>query len=100
MSMRTFRARIVARRRMRGQSFIEYLVVLMVGVIVLVTGSDPPIQKLASAIREYYTDYSYAISISSMPNCFTGADVGPVSVSIDKCVDLKDPEWPVDVEFN
>ncbi len=89
-----------ARRRMRGQSTIEYLVVLMVGVIVLVTGNDPPIQKLATAIRDYYTDYSYAISISSMPNCFNSAGVGPVTVSVDKCVDLKDPEWPVDVSFD
>lgn len=88
------------RRRQRGQSTIEYLVVLMVGVIVLVTGSDPPIQKLATAIREYYTDYSYAISVSSMPNCFNSAGVGPVTIGVDKCVDLKDPEWPVDVSFD
>ena len=90
----------LSRRRMGGQSIIEYLVVLMVGVIVLVTGSDPPVQKLAKAIREYYTDYSYAISISSMPNCFINAEVGPVAIGVDKCVDLKNPEWPVDVEFN
>lgn len=88
------------RRRQRGQSTIEYLVVLLVGVIVLVTGSDPPIQKLATAIREYYTDYSYAISVSSMPNCFNSAGVGPVTIGVDKCVDLKDPEWPVDVSFD
>jgi hypothetical protein len=90
----------IARRGMRGQSFVEYLIVLMVGVIVLVTGSDPPIQKLATAIRDYYTDYSYAISISSMPNCFNSAGVGPVTVSVDKCIDLKDPKWPVDVSFD
>ncbi len=89
-----------ARRRMKGQSLIEYLVVLTLGVIVLVTGTDPPIQKLATAIREYYTDYSYAISISSMPNCFTSASAGPVTIGVDKCIDLKDPEWPVDVSFD
>lgn len=89
-----------ARRKTAGQSLIEYLVVLMVGVIVLVTGTDPPIQKLATAIRDYYTDYSYAISISSMPNCFNSAGLGPVTVGIDKCIDLKDPEWPVDISFN
>lgn len=92
--------RTAARSRMTGQSLIEYLVVLMVGVIVLVTGSDPPIQKLAAAIRDYYTDYSYAISISSMPNCFNSAGLGPVTVGIDKCIDLKDPEWPVDISFD
>lgn len=89
-----------ARRKTAGQSFIEYLVVLMVGVIVLVTGTDPPIQKLATAIRDYYTDYSYAISISSMPDCFSSASAGPVTVSADKCIDLKDPEWPIDVSFD
>lgn len=92
--------RPAARRKTTGQSLIEYLVVLMVGVIVLVTGTDPPIQKLATAIRDYYTDYSYAISISSMPNCFNSAGLGPVTVGIDKCIDLKDPEWPVDISFN
>lgn len=100
MNTRMPKLQRVTRRAMRGQSFIEYLVVLMVGVIVLVTGTDPPIQKLATAIHEYYTDYSYAISISSMPNCFNSAGVGPVTISVDKCVDLKNPEWPVDVSFD
>ncbi len=100
MMIRLPRPRSIAQRRMRGQSTIEYLVVLMVAVIVLVTGADPPIQKLATAIRDYYTDYSYAISVSSMPNCFNSAGMGPVTVSVDKCVDLKDPEWPVDVSFD
>tara|TARA_R110001599_G_scaffold159052_2_gene346291 strand:- start:105775 stop:106080 length:306 start_codon:yes stop_codon:yes gene_type:complete len=88
------------RKKATGQSFIEYLVVLMVAVIVLVSGNDPPIQKLATAIRDYYTDYSYAISISSMPSCFASASAGPVTVNADKCIDLKDPEWPIDVSFD
>lgn len=92
--------RAIARRRAGGQSLIEYLVVLMVGVIVLVTGTNPPIQQLATAIRDYYTDYSYAISISSMPNCFNSAGLGPVTVGVDKCIDLQDPKWPVDVSFD
>jgi hypothetical protein len=91
---------IALRRRMRGQSFIEYLVVLMAGVIVLVSGNNPPIQQLASAIRDYYTDYSFALSISSMPNCFTGGSAGPVTVTVDKCPDLQNPTWPVDISFN
>lgn len=83
---------------------IEYLVVLMVGVMVLVTGDNPPIQKLATAIRDYYTDYSFAMSISSMPNCYysksaSGAGMS-ASVAVDKCIDLKDPEWPVDISFD
>ena len=88
------------KKRSAGQSFVEYIVVLAVGVLVLVSGNDPPIAKLASAIHEYYTDYSYAISFSSMPNCFINKDFGPVEVGVDKCVDLKDPQWPVDVSFN
>jgi hypothetical protein len=92
--------RLINRRKMAGQSFIEYLVVLMVGVIVLVTGDNPPVQQLATAIHEYYTDYSFAISISSMPNCFNSATVGPVTVGVDKCINLQNPQWPVDITFN
>jgi len=100
MTSRPQLMRMPRRRRMGGQSLIEYVVVLMVGVIVLVSGDDPPIQKLASAIHEYYTDYSFAISISSMPNCFVSKDIGPVEIGVDKCIDLQNPEWPVDVSFN
>ena len=94
------RACIHPRRKAGGQSTIEYLIVLMVAVIVLVVGDDPPIQKLAGAIRDYYTDYSYAISISSMPDCYYTKEAGPVTVGVDKCIDLKNPEWPVDISFN
>jgi hypothetical protein len=91
-------------RKSRGQSTVEYLVVVTVGVIVLVTGSDPPIQKLALAIRDYYTDYTYAISISSMPNCFDSKGASAlghsVTVTLDKCPNLSNPSWPVDVSFN
>jgi hypothetical protein len=92
------------KKRSLGQSTIEYLVVLMVGVIVLVTGTDPPIQKLALAIRDYYTDYTFALSISSMPSCFEtkGASAmgASVSATLDKCVNLKNPSWPIDVSFS
>jgi len=102
MKLRTRTLR--TRRRMGGQSLIEYLVVLMVGVIVLVTGNDPPIQKLAAAIQDYYTDYSFAMSVSSMPDCFNSGSGGAggvsVTVTVDKCIDLKNPEWPIDVSFD
>jgi hypothetical protein len=91
-------------KRQWGQSTVEYLVVLTVGVIVLVTGTDPPIQKLALAIRDYYTDYSYAISISNMPNCYINKGASgaghSVSVTVDKCPNLANPSWPVDISFN
>jgi hypothetical protein len=95
---------VLMRRHMRGQSFMEYLVVLAFGVIVLVAGPNPPIQQLATAIRDYYTDYSYAISISSMPNCFDSKSAGAGGVSatatLDKCFDLSNPQWPIDVSFD
>jgi hypothetical protein len=93
-----------SRRRNLGQSTIEYLMVLLFGVIVLITGTDPPIQKLALAIRGYYTDYTFALSISSMPNCFKTASVSgagmAASATLDMCVDLKDPSWPIDTSFS
>lgn len=88
------------RRKTGGQSTIEYVIVLLVGVIVLVVGNDPPIQKLAGAIRDYYTDYSFAISVSSMPDCFVTGNAGPVSAEADLCIDPKNLEWPVDISFN
>lgn len=96
------RNRRLSHARQRGQSTVEYLVVLMFGVMVLVTGEDPPIQKLARAIQEYYTDYSYAMSFSSMPNCYyewSQSALG-MTVNVDKCLDLKDPKWPIDVSFD
>jgi hypothetical protein len=91
-------------RKQAGQSTVEYIVVLLFGVIVLVSGEEPPIQKLALAIRDYYTDYSYAISISNMPNCFINKGASgaghSVSVTVDKCPNLSDPSWPIDVSFN
>lgn len=100
MSARPAMRRLPQKKRSGGQSFLEYIVVLMVGVLVLVSGNDPPIAKLADAIHEYYTDYSFAISVSAMPNCFVNKDIGPVEVGVDKCVDLQNPQWPVDVSFN
>lgn len=92
--------RLANRRAVLGQSMIEYIVVLMVGVLVLVAGDDPPIQKLAAAIHEYYTDYSYGMSIAQIPNCYWEKSALSITISVDKCIDLKDPEWPVDVTFN
>lgn len=86
--------------RMAGQSFVEYIVVLMFAVVILVTGENPPIQMLAAAIHEYYTDYTYAISISSMPNCFAGFDSSVVSVEVNACFDPDNMKWPVDITFN
>lgn len=92
--------RIVRHQKSSGQSTVEYLVVLLFGVMVLVMGEDPPIQKLGRALQEYYTDYSYAMSFSTMPNCFIEESKLGVTVKVDKCLDLKDPEWPIDISFD
>lgn len=49
-----------------GQAASEYLVVLAFCVIVLVAAAaePPPIQELIQAIKEYFSAYSYAISVS------------------------------------
>jgi hypothetical protein len=90
-------------RRQRGQSTIEYIVVLLVAVVVLVAGDDPPIQKLAGAIREYYTDYSFAISLSSMPDCVSeiqaSTSVGELTVTGDTCLTM-DSMSAADLTFN
>lgn len=87
-----------------GQAMIEYLVVLAFGVIVIMQGGsateDPPVKKLATAIKDYHKHYTYAMAIASIPDCdyqlaydksATVADVlslsGGVTVGFDRCVD-------------
>ncbi len=90
-----------------GQSSIEYILVLALAVVVLTTGNDPPVAKLAGAIRDYFGDYSYAISFSQPPDCVETKTVGgsgpagssaSASVTVDSCPDLSNPSWPI--EFN
>lgn len=100
MTTRFQRQRPRPTAKVGGQSFLEYIVVLMFAVIVLVSGSNPPIKMLATAIQEYYTDYSFAISVSAMPDCFIDKSAGPLAVSADLCLDAKNPQWPVSLSVD
>jgi hypothetical protein len=95
MMRRATRYRAVPRRRQTGQSFIEYLAVTAFAVAVLASGSPSPLAQLSEAIQSYYTDYSFAISIASMPNCTISKSAAGASVTVDICPDLKNPSWPV-----
>lgn len=86
----------------RGQSFVEYMVVTIFAVLLLVgspDGSPSAIGLLVSAVKKFYTDYTFALSISSIPNCTLTKDVSVATVTVDKCFDLQDPSWPIKVDF-
>lgn len=95
------------RTRMLGQAMIEYIVVLAFGVILLIqadaTGSSP-VQKLATAIKDYHRHYTYGMSIATIPDCEaafsydfnpTGDYTFTLSGSVDKCPDWTDPQFPI-----
>jgi hypothetical protein len=90
---------------------IEYLVVVSFGVVVIMQGGtateDPPIKKLATAIRDYHRHYTYAMSIASVPDCnyqlaydksldINGVNVltGQIAVGFDRCIDWSNPTIP------
>lgn len=99
------RAMRASAARQRGQSSIEYMLVLALAVVVLTTGTDAPINKLVGAIKEYFGDYSYAISFSQPPDCVKtisksvsgpGGSSASASASVDECPNLASPSWPID----
>lgn len=52
--------------RQRGQSMIEYIVVVAMGVLILIEGgSSAPVMAVAAAIKNAYQGFAYAISLSS-----------------------------------
>ena len=57
-----------AGRAQRGQSTVEYTIVLAVAVMVLVvsTGGSTPIDQLLTAIKTAYRGYLYAINWSTV----------------------------------
>jgi Flp pilus assembly pilin Flp len=48
--------------RIRGQSSVEYLIVLALVVMVLVNGNPSPLQQFFDAIKGAYQKFSYAMS--------------------------------------
>ena len=78
---------------------MEYLVVTLVAVVALTSGSPSPLALLNDAIQKYYTDYSFAMSIATIPNCTSSSSAGGVTVTVDKCLDLSNPTWPVSISL-
>jgi hypothetical protein len=98
--------------RVRGQAMIEYVVVLAFGVILLIQGSateEAPVKKLATAIRDYHKHYTYAMAISTIPDCdvkysYAVDKVGSldlsslgitIDMSVDPCIDWTNPSLPI-----
>jgi Flp pilus assembly pilin Flp len=50
------------RSRIRGQSSIEYLIIVALVVMVLVNGNPSPLQQFFDAIKGAYQKFSYAMS--------------------------------------
>lgn len=63
--------RLPSKRRMLGQSMMEYFVVTAFTVIILIEGADSSvIQSLVTAMKEAYEGFSYAMGFSSNLNGF------------------------------
>ena len=50
----------------RGQSMVEYTVILAFGVMVLISGEDIFVE-IRDVLRDNYKGYSYSISLSEQP---------------------------------
>lgn len=76
-------------RAQRGQSFVEYLVVVGVLAAVLMSGSPSPFQQLFAAFGDAFQGYSNALAYSTVPNCSQHVRVPDfdVNVSVDVCPD-------------
>ena len=51
---------------MSGQAMIEYIVILLVSVVILVVavgGKDSAMYQLGTAIKSFWQNYSYIISL-------------------------------------
>ncbi|MHB1280598.1 MAG: hypothetical protein ACYCYL_05110 [Acidithiobacillus sp.] len=58
--------RFSGRSSQQGQAMVEYIIVLIFAIIVLVSisaGSPSPIDQLATALKTYWQNYSYIISL-------------------------------------
>lgn len=50
------------RARVRGQSALEYVIVLALVVMVLVNGNPSPLQQFFDAVKGAYQRFTYAMS--------------------------------------
>ncbi|MCZ7558959.1 MAG: hypothetical protein M5U30_01970 [Burkholderiaceae bacterium] len=53
----------MARRSTRGQSMVEYLVVLMLFVLALTAGPHSPLERLFEAFGDRYQSFTHAMSM-------------------------------------
>lgn len=68
---RTFSRRHPARSAQRGQSMIEWIVVVAFTVIVLIEGgSSSPVQQVVSAIKDAYGGFTFSLSLATNLNAF------------------------------
>jgi len=50
------------RRRTRGQSSIEYLIIVALVVMVLVNGNPSPLEQFFDAVKSAYQRFTFAMS--------------------------------------
>lgn len=63
--------RLTPKKRMLGQSMMEYFVVTAFTVIILIEGADSSaIQSVVTAMKEAYQGFTYAMGFSSNLNGF------------------------------
>lgn len=61
------------RRTQGGQSLVEYVLVLSTVMMALSSGDPSTLEQLAQVIKDNYRGYSYAISMTDMPDTKTSA---------------------------
>lgn len=50
-------------RLLRGQSNVEYLLILVLVVLVLLTGTPTPLEQFFDTIKQAYQKFTYAMSM-------------------------------------
>jgi Flp pilus assembly pilin Flp len=56
-----------SRRLQRGQSSLEYTLVVTLVILVLIEGgADSPIAQVVKALKDYFGAYSWAISFTNL----------------------------------
>lgn len=71
MKTRPAPVRVHGRRRMRGQSIVEYVVVTAFAVLILIEGGNSsPVQQVVGAMKRAYQGFTYGVGNSTNLNIF------------------------------